>query len=433
MEPIKRLFKSNFIRNTGWIVFAQLYQMALSLVIGVISARYLGPSNYGTINYAASYISFFTIACALGLEGVVVKEIVDNRENEGKILGSSIAMRLLAGFLSMIAVCIIISVINPNDKTLLIVAFLQSLALLFSAFHIIDYWYQSMLKSKVSSIIKCVAYTSMSLYRIWLLITGKSVEWFAFSTSLDALIISILYLCCYKKDSKYRLKADRKTSKQLISLSYHLIISSLMAVIYNQMDRIMIGKMIDQTHVGYYVAAATICNMWIFIPQALSNSARPLIMTLKKKNQQLYIKRTKQLTCAIFWIGVLFAILVSLLSKFIINILYGADFSEALMPLVILIWGTIFSSLSFPRAIWLISENKQKYMKQILLFGVITNLILNLILIPIIGISGAAIATLATEAVCCLIAPLLFKETREYVKYILESINIVKMLKNNKS
>ncbi|MDO5151715.1 MAG: oligosaccharide flippase family protein, partial [Oscillospiraceae bacterium] len=73
---VERIFKSNFIRNTGWIVFAQIYQMAVQLIIGVISARYLGPSNYGTINYAASYISFFTILCALGLEGIVVKEMV---------------------------------------------------------------------------------------------------------------------------------------------------------------------------------------------------------------------------------------------------------------------------------------------------------------------------------------------------------------------
>ena len=197
-----RLTRSKFIQNTGWIMFAQIYQMLLSLVIGVLSARYLGPSNYGTINYAASYISFFTIACALGLEGIVVKEMVDNRENEGVVLGSSIGMRLVAGFLSMIAVCAIVAVANPRDQVLLIVAFMQSLVLLFNAFHIIDTWYQSYLRSRTSTIIKCIAYTGMSIYRIWLLITGKSVEWFAFATSLDALLIAILFLLKYKKDGR---------------------------------------------------------------------------------------------------------------------------------------------------------------------------------------------------------------------------------------
>ena len=428
---IAKLFKSKFIHNTGWIVFAQIYQMLLSLVIGVISARYLGPSNYGTINYAASYISFFTIACALGLEGIVVKEMVDNRENEGVVLGSSIVMRLVAGFLSMIVVCVIVAAVNPGDKVLLVVAFLQSLILLFNSFHIIDSWYQSLLRSKVASIIKCIAYTGMSVYRIWLLITGKSVEWFAFATSLDALLIAIMFLFRYKKDGTSKLKFSITKSKQLLGLSYHLIISSLMAVIYNQMDRLMIGKMIDQTHVGYYAAASTICHMWLFIPQALANSARPLIMELKGKNEELYIRRIKQLTGVTFWLGVSFAILVTAFSHFIIDVLYGVDYAQARGPLLLIIWSTVFASLSYARAIWMISENKQKYTKQILVCGVVVNLGLNLIGIPLVGISGAAAATLVTEITCCLIAPLFFKETREYVGYVVSSFVFPKLLKGN--
>lgn len=429
---LQRIVKSKFIHNTGWIMFAQIYQMLLSLVIGVISARYLGPSNYGTINYAASYISFFTIACTLGLEGIVVKEMVDNRDNEGVVLGSSIVMRLAAGFLSMIVVCVIVVVVNPGDQTLLVVSFLQSLVLLFSAFQIIDTWYQSLLRSKVSSIIKCIAYTGMSAYKVWLLVAGKSVEWFAFSTSLDALLIAILFIYRYRKDGEHKLKFSVSVSKHLIGLSYHLIISNLMAVIYNQMDRLMIGKMIDQTHVGYYAAASTICHMWLFIPQALSNSARPLIMELKGNNEELYIKRIKQVTGVTFWFGVFFAIVVTVLSHFIIDILYGAEYAQARGPLLLIIWSTVFASLSYTRSIWLISENKQKYTKQILICGVAVNLALNSVGIPIVGMNGAAAATLVTEIICCLIAPLLFKETREYVGYVISSMNIVNLIKGAK-
>lgn len=409
-------------------MFAQIYQMLLSLVIGVISARYLGPSNYGTINYAASYISFFTIICALGLEGIVVKEMVDDREREGVVLGTSIVMRLIAGLLSMVTVCIIVAVVNPGDQVLLVVAFLQSLVLLFNAFHIIDTWYQSWLRSKVSSIIKCLAYTGMSIYRIWLLVTGKSVEWFAFATSLDALIIAVLFMLCYKKDGNHKLQFNVSKGKSLIFLSYSLIISYLMSAIYSQMDRLMIGKMINQTYVGYYAAAATICNMWLFIPQALANSARPLIMKLKGEDEDLYIKRIKQITGLTFWIGVVFAVIVTLMSDFIIDVLYGIDYVQAREPLLLLIWSTVFSSLSYARSIWMICENKQRYTKQIVLCGVVINLIMNFIGISLVGMNGAAFATLVTEIVCCLIAPLLFKETRVYVKYIVASVNIFNLI-----
>ena len=430
---IERILKSKFIHNTGWIMFAQIYQMLLSLVIGVISARYLGPGNYGTINYASSYISFFTIACALGLEGVAVKEMIDNREKEGYVLGSSIIMRFIAGLLSIAAVCIIVWAVNPGDMLLLVVTFLQSLVLLFNAFHIIDTWYQSLLRSKVSSIIKCIAYTGMSLYRVFLLITGKSVEWFACATSLDALLITVMFVWRYKKDGQYPLRFSAPISKHLLTLSYHLVISYLMAVIYNQMDRLMIGKMIDQIHVGYYAAASTICHMWMFIPQALANSARPIIMELKGQDKDLYIKRLKQLTGAIFWLGVSFAVVVSLLSYFIIDILYGAEYAQARGPLLLIIWSTVFSSLSNARAIWMICENKQRYTKYILLCGVLVNLTLNAVLIPMVGMNGAAVATLITEIICCFIAPLFFKETRIFVNYVFSSINIKKLIQGAKA
>ena len=421
-KRIKSLFKSKFVLNTGWMMFAQIYQMIVSLIIGVISARYLGPSNYGTINYAASYVSFFSIACQLGLEGIVVKEIVNNRSKEGEILGSSIVMRLCAALLSIISVCLIVWVINPNDNLLLIVTFLRALILLFEAFNILETWYQSNLQSKVTTIIKCVAYTVMSLYRIILLLTARSVIWFAFATSLDALVIAVLLLVHYSKHGTHKLSNSWVTGKTLFSQSYHLIISTLMAVVYSQMDKLMIGKMIDQTHVGFYAAATTICHMWMFIPQALSNSSRPLIVDLKQKSERTYLKRLRQLNFATFWIGFICAVAITVLSDFIINTLYGADYAEAKGPLILIIWSVAISALSYPRAIWMICEGNQNYTKHILIWGVVVNLVLNAISIPILGMNGAAIATIATEFMCCFIAPLFYKSTRIYVIYLLQSI-----------
>lgn len=421
-KNLKKILSNRFLQNTGWMAFAQIYQMVISLFIGVISARYLGPTNYGTINYAASYISFFTIFCALGLEGIVVKEMISKREQEGIILGSGIAMRLIAGVLSMIAVCVIVYFLNPNDSVLLTVTFLQSIILPFNAFHLIDMWYQSKLNSKVSTIIRCISYTLMSLYKIYLLITGKSVEWFAFSTSLDSLLIALMFMLMYRRNGTRKLKFDYNTSKELLLQSYHLIISTMMAVLYSQMDRVMIGKMMTQTDVGFYTAAATICNMWIFIPQAFANSARPVIMELKDKDSNMYIRRLKQLMGFIFWIGALFSIVFTVMADFIIHVLYGDAYTMAKGPLIILIWSTVFSSLSYPRSIWMICENKQNYTKYILIWGVILNLILNYYGIKYLGIIGAAIATLFTEIMTCIISPMFYKEMRIFIRYLLESI-----------
>ena len=127
------------------------------------------------------------------------------------------------------------------------------------------------------------------------------------------------------------------------------------------------------------------------------------------------------MTCFLFWIGTAFALVITISSHLIIDILYGADYASAKGPLMINIWGMVFSCLSYPRSVWIISEDKQKYVKWILLWGMLVNLILNSILIPIVGINGAAFATFSTEVVSCLIAPCIYKQTRPFVKGMLRS------------
>lgn len=416
--------RSKFFHNAGWMVFVQIYQMLVSLVVGVISARYLGPSNYGVINYVASFVSFFTIVCALGLETVVVKEVVDNREHEGLVLGTSIAMRFVAGALSMVSICIIVFVLNNGDRTMTIVAFMQSLALLFNSTLVIENWYQSNLKSRTPVLIKSFTYTVASAYKVVLLILGMGVEWFAFSTSLDAMLIAILYLAIYKRDGRSPLRFSFRTARQLFSLSHHLMIAYIMAVVYNQMGKIMIGQLIGMSSVGVYAAAATICNMWLFVPRALSDSASPIVMDLSGHDHDKYKLRLAQLVSGIFWIGVVFALILSALSGFVIDVLYGADYADAQQPLMIIIWSTVFSSLSYARSIWMLCEDKQRYTKMIMVWGVLVNLVLGFVLIQAIGICGAAFATLATEFTCCVVVPLFYRDIRPFMSILFSGVTL---------
>ena len=89
-----RSLKRKFIGNTGWMMAQQIYSMILSLIVGSLSARYLGPSNYGLLNYGASIITFFTIISKLGLDGVIINEIVKQKNKLPSYLGSALVARL---------------------------------------------------------------------------------------------------------------------------------------------------------------------------------------------------------------------------------------------------------------------------------------------------------------------------------------------------
>ena len=138
-----------------WIIFEQVFQMVMSFFVGVISARYLGPSNYGALNYTASFVTFFTSVAALGMEGVIIKRMIANPEKEGEYLGSCMGLRLVSGIISSIAATLIVYFLNIGDTLKLTLLILQSLQLIFTSVHILDSWFQRYLKSKYVYIKKC--------------------------------------------------------------------------------------------------------------------------------------------------------------------------------------------------------------------------------------------------------------------------------------
>ena len=363
LDKLNKVRQSKNIRNSFWIIGEQVFQMLLAFVVGTLSARYLGPSNYGTLNYTASFVSFFINIASLCMEGVVIKKLVDHPESEGVYLGSSLFFRIISSFLSMISIAIIVYILDPGDSLKLLLAAIQSIQLFFKSFNIFDTWFQRMLKSKYTSIGKMVASISVSGYKLFLLITSKSIIWFAFSTIISDLIIAVILYIFYKREGGQSLKINITVGKEVLSESYHFVLSDMMAALYMNMDKIMIGQMMTDRDVGLYITATTISGLWAFIPVAMINSYRPTIIELKKTSEDQYRKRLTQLYSLIIWVSIMFALISFLFAELIIKILYGMEYIDAVDALKITVWGQMFAVISMTRSVWIICENKNKYVK----------------------------------------------------------------------
>ena len=288
------VLKSNrFIKNTSWLLFGRIVQMIVQFVVGVFSARYLGPENYGTINYVASFLSFFTSLCGLGLNGVIINEFVNHKDEEGKILGTAIFMRFAVSLLSVFSFLLLIYVLDGRkDVVILVVAVLQAIQLPFASLDTINYWYQSKLLSKYASIFQTLAYFFVAAYKIVLLVTAQSIYWFAFSGSLDIILLSALYFIGYYKHKTQNLGFSKEIAKRILRSCFPFILANLMIFIYSQTDRIMIKQMLNSTIlVGFYSASTVITTIINFIPTAFLDSARPVIMESKTDNEEKYIFR----------------------------------------------------------------------------------------------------------------------------------------------
>ncbi len=414
MKLISKLFSSRYVKNAGWIIFCRIYQAVLNLVVAVLTARYMGPSNYGLINYAASVCAVFTAVASLGTNDILVNELVSRREKTGQILGSAIFYRVCSSILSVMTVCLYVWASDPTDALTVRVTFLYSLTLIFRAFEAVKYWYQANLMSKIPSLISCAAYTVVAGYKFCLLAAKKDVVWFAVSSALDYGVIGLLLLLCYARHREDAQPLSVHPSEEwgLLRRGAPFIVSGLMVSVYGQMDKIMLNSLLNETAVGYYSAATSISTVWTFFLSAIIDSARPLILGDCQKNPQRYQKNLMRLYGTILWLCGAVALGYQLFAGWILNLMYGEAYLPAAGALRILAWSTGFSYLGVARSIWMVSQGKQTYEKYLAAAGVSCNFVLNALLIPAFGVNGAAMATLLTQIITNFIVGFLIPEIR---------------------
>lgn len=416
------LLKNKEVKNAGWLIGGRVVQMLVSLVVGVLTARYLGPDNYGLINYGTAFVTFFAALSTLGLNSVIVKDFVDHPDEQAETLGSALLMRVVSSVLSVIMIVEIVSILDHGEPITIVVVALCSVGSIFHVFEVFNYWFQYQYKSKVTAVATLTAYIVTSIYKITLLVLGKDVRWFAAASSVDYIVVAVFLWIAYKKHGGPPLRASFHKARDLIRVSYNYIISSLMVAIYVQTDKLMLKQILNETEVGYYSMAAAICAMWTFVLQAIIDSVYPTILSLKDKDYEGYLKKNRQLYAIIFYVSFAVSIAFCILGDWVVRILYGEAYAPAIPVLKIATWYTAFSYLGVARNAWIICEGKQRFLKYLYGWAVIINIALNAIMIPYLGASGAALASLITQMFTSILLPLCFTEMRPNAKLMLEAI-----------
>lgn len=419
---IKRFFGNKTAKNAGWIIGGKIAQMLVNLLVGLLTARYLGPSNYGLINYAAAYTAFFAAFCTLGINSVLVKEFIDYPGEEGKIIGTALGVRAISSFLSALVIVCIVSIADAGDRTTIAVVALSSIGMIFHVFEVINPWFQSRLQSKVTAVVSLIAYAATAVYKVVLLVLGKDVTWFAFATSVDYICVGLLLMVAYKKHNGGRLTFSAEYGRDILRRSCHFILPALMVSIYGQTDKIMLKHMFGDAEIGFYSTAVSLSSVWCFVLAAIIDSIYPSIMQANRVDEQLFIKRNKQLYAIVFYISVFVSLCFVIFGKLAVLIMYGEAYLPAVAPLKIITWYTAFSYLGVARNAWIVSKNRQKHLIFVYAAAALSNVLLNLMFIPVWGASGAAAASLAAQIVTTMVAPFFIKDLRENSKMMVDAI-----------
>ena len=419
---LKNITKNKEVANASWLIGGKVLQMVISLVVGIFTARYLGPANYGVINYGAAYVAFFSSVCTLGINSIIVKNFVEHPDEEGKTIGTTLVLRLASSLLSCLSIVFISFFADAGDPSTIAVVALCGLGLVFHIFDTFNYWFQSRYRAKRTAVATLIAYVTTAAYKIVLLVLQKNVLWFAFATSVDYIVYAVVILFFYKRDGGPRLSVSFGKAKQLLKSSYNFILSGLMVAIYGYTNKFMLKHMMDESAVGFFSTATTICAMWVFVLQAIIDSMYPTIMKLHGQSKEAFERKNKQLYAIVFYVSMSVSVAFMVFGEWVVEILYGEVYLPAVAPLKIVTWYTAFSYLGVARNAWIVCEHKQKYLKYMYVGAAIINVALNFFLIPFLGTSGAALASLITQVFTSIILPAFFKDMRHNSVLMLEAI-----------
>lgn len=429
LEFFRKIRNNRFIGNTNWLIFQNIYSMGLSLVVGALSARYLGPSNYGLIGYGASLVNLFTAISQLGIDNVLINEMMKHPEEKGRVMGTALCMRVFSAIVSFICAMVLVVLIEPGNYVLWFITGIQAFAIALRAYELLNEWFLSEMKSKYYVLANICGQTVVGIWKIVLLILQASVVWFAASTTVQALVCGTIVITIFLMTRDFKLGFCWQYAKDIFQRSKHYVFAGIAISLYTQMDKVMLGRMMGQREVGIYTAAMTIAMLWEFIPTAIFNSSRTMILEAKLRDEREYQDKLKLLFFGISVLGILVGIFFQIFGKLAVLILYGRDYMDAVGVLKLLIWSTSFAMIGLARNVWSVAEDKNEYSKYYPICGAVCNLIFNAAAIPVLGVFGAALGTLLAQVVVALVAPLFWKQTRPFVRLYLESWNSWSYLK----
>ena len=415
-----------YSKNISWLFFERILRITVGLFVSVWVAKYLGPKQFGFFSYTLSFVGLFAFIATISHNSIVVRELVKNPNHNDEIVSTAFWLKIMGAMLGVLITLAISINFTSNDRFVNILILIIASSNIFHSFNVVDDYFQSKVMNKFVVITNVISLFLSSVIKIILILNDAPLIAFVWVVFFDNFILASGFIYFYiKLNSKFKiknLKFKSKTAILLLKDSWPLMISSAAILIHIKVDQVIIKEILGLEAVGQYAAAARVSEAWYFIPSVLTASFFPAIINAKKNNEDLYNSRLQKLYDIMVWIAIAIAIPMIFLSDWLIEILYGYQYSEAGNVLMIHIWAGVFVSLGLASNGWLICENLQKFLLVNTFIATITNIGLNYILIPKFGIVGAAWATIISYFLVGYLCLLIWKKTR------INFINLTKSL-----
>lgn len=400
-------------KSFSWLLVDKFVGLGSAFLVSIALARVLGPGTFGTLNYVMAWATLMAPLSALGLNQILTREFVASPEEEGKVLGTTFVLSSLG---SLTATGLVSAYLwwspTTDDRISLMVVLLVGATCL-SSLSCLEFWFIAKGKTATLAMSRMLMTIFFLFVRGAALQCGAGLETYVIIAASEVAAVGLRNYIGYLRVRSFpaRWIWDLAMARSLLSRSWPMIIGGLTSVIYLKLDTIMMEYYSTAHELGIYSVAARLSELSYFLPTLLMSAAFPPLLELKQRDEKKYWARLQDLADHLVAAGTIIALGWMLTGWFLVPLVFGDQYSEAVPILMVHSWAGVFI---FGRAVvskWIVVEELFIFSLVTQLSGAIANAALNVFLIPRFGGLGAAYATLISYAVASYGALLLSKRS----------------------
>lgn len=412
-----------YAENAFWLMMEKGFALAAGMVVGIYVARYLRPEAFGLLNYAISFVGIFSALSTIGLEQIIVRELAKHPERKEELLGTGVILRL-AGSLVLIIVMTIFMVFMRQESFTTILIFIVASAEIFKCFEVINYFYQSQVKSKYVVRTQMFINLAVSLAKIGMVFLHFSLIWFAIIVAINAVLNAAGYIYTYTRTSGEvrRWFFKKSLAWSLLKETWPLALYGVALNVQARIDQVMLGNLLNNYEVGQYSVALKFIEIFGFVPMVLMSTFTPAVSKAKAIDESLYEARLVNFYRLMFLAFLVMAIPIYFFSEDVIAWLYGAEYEAAGFLLSLFALRLFFSNMGVGKSIYIVNESMFTYSLFTVVIGAASNIALNWFLIPRYGTVGAVGASMISFTISIFIVDLFFKKAFKNLKLMIHGI-----------
>lgn len=390
-------------KNTGVIIIGDVVVKLISLFVTIYLARYLGPVGFGKYNFVFAYLAFFSIITDLGLQQILVREMARDPSAAPKLIGNAYILRIILTTIAIaLAIVIITPLPYPDDTTLYV--YIASFTLFFISFS--DFYatiFQANLAMKYSVVSKLIFKFLSAGLVFYLIFTGGALAAIILAIVFSEMVKMLLNYYFSRRFVKPVFAIDFSLWKRLFKESLPLALTSVIWIIYFRIDVVMLSMMVGDAAVGLYSAAYKLSEPLSMISTALVISLFPIMSASFKESTEKLVKIYRLGLKCILITMLPITVGVTFIADRAILLIYEPEFVSSGIALQILVWAVLFGSINYIIFNLLVAIERPILNTWAMGAGALVNVILNFILIPIMGFAGAAITTVVTNVLICVV------------------------------